>query len=331
MHYIPFVIIMPLYNHEQELPRAIESVLKQKTDFQFRLLIIDDRSTDNSLAVAKKFQVENPVQIDIIENEKNWGLLQSITRVYSDLNCDYYAVLDPDDYYTVDDKFQRALSFLEQHPDFTCYFANVMTAYPDGKKTPWIRRRKSFNFDFQDYKRGKFAIPQTSGGIFRNVIFNNGLPAKFVEAINSPYSQYFRADGFRCVAQLFYGKAHYENRIESVYSYNGAGLWSRMQVWEQCVANMRLFYALAQYFDSEKLFFLNQSRNNYNSALSRLLFRMITFQEIPDNNKLEQLFISARDLQKEIKNYNIQYNGLIRKISEFMYKALGFVLREKIR
>ncbi|MCR5164965.1 MAG: glycosyltransferase, partial [Thermoguttaceae bacterium] len=124
MQYVPFAVLMPLYNHEQDLPRAIESVLKQKTDFQYRLVIIDDKSTDNGLTVAKKYQAENPDRIEIIENEKNLGLLWSIARVYADLNCDYFAVLDPDDYYTVDDKFQRALSFLEEHPDFTCYFAN---------------------------------------------------------------------------------------------------------------------------------------------------------------------------------------------------------------
>ena len=324
-------VVMPNYNHSAEIGQAIESVLMQKTDYSYKLIIIDDKSTDNSLEIIQQYQVRYPDKIKLIEKEENRGLLDSIIRVYSSLSTPYYCVLDPDDYYTVEDKFQRALSFLEQHPDFTCYFANVMTVFPDGKKTPYIRKRKSFDFDFQDYKRCRSAIPQTSGGIFRNAIFNNGLPAKFVEAINSPYCQYFRADGFRCVAQLYYGKAHYENRIESVYSYDGAGLWSRMQEWEQQLGNMRLFYALSQYFDSEKLFFLNQSRNNYNSALSRLLFRMITFQEIPDKNKLELLFISARDLQNDIKQYNIQYNGLIRKISEFMYKALGFVLREKIR
>ena len=44
-------IILPVYNVEAYLPACLESVLSQKTDFSFRLIAIDDGSTDGSGAI----------------------------------------------------------------------------------------------------------------------------------------------------------------------------------------------------------------------------------------------------------------------------------------
>lgn len=49
-------ILMPSYNKGDYIAEAIESVLIQKTDFDFELIIIDDKSTDKSLDIAKDYE-----------------------------------------------------------------------------------------------------------------------------------------------------------------------------------------------------------------------------------------------------------------------------------
>ena len=68
----PFVsVIIPNYNHGKYLRERIDSVLAQ--EFQdFELIILDDKSTDDSLAVINSYK-DHPRVAHIIANEKNTG------------------------------------------------------------------------------------------------------------------------------------------------------------------------------------------------------------------------------------------------------------------
>jgi len=49
-------VLMPTYNKADSLGRAVMSVLMQETDYDYEIIIIDDKSTDGSLDVALDFQ-----------------------------------------------------------------------------------------------------------------------------------------------------------------------------------------------------------------------------------------------------------------------------------
>ena len=50
------VCLMPTYNKEETLSKAIASVMMQKTGFEYKLIILDDCSTDNSNNIAQEFK-----------------------------------------------------------------------------------------------------------------------------------------------------------------------------------------------------------------------------------------------------------------------------------
>ncbi len=73
-------VIMPLYNAEKYVAEAIESVINQ-TYTHWELIIVNDGSTDNSLAVAKKFENEK-IKVFTQENKgassaRNYGLREA--------------------------------------------------------------------------------------------------------------------------------------------------------------------------------------------------------------------------------------------------------------
>lgn len=85
-------IIIPLYNKEQTVARSVNSVLNQSyTDW--RLIIVDDGSTDNSLAVVKAFA--DP-RIFILTQE-NRGPGAARNRGIQQADSEYVAFLDADD------------------------------------------------------------------------------------------------------------------------------------------------------------------------------------------------------------------------------------------
>src|SRR5688572_14520651 len=86
-------VIIPLYNREQLVKRAVESVVAQ-TFKNWHLVIIDDCSTDNSFQVASSF--EDP-RISVIKTKKNSGAAHARNFGIKEVLSKYVAFLDSDD------------------------------------------------------------------------------------------------------------------------------------------------------------------------------------------------------------------------------------------
>ena len=56
-------VCLATYQHERFLEQAIESVLNQKTEFDFELVIGEDHSSDSTRAIAKRYQARFPQKI----------------------------------------------------------------------------------------------------------------------------------------------------------------------------------------------------------------------------------------------------------------------------
>ena len=264
------ICLMPTYNKEDTLAKAIESVMMQKTDFDYKLIILDDCSSDRSNEIAKEYQQKFPEKIDIVRNEKNLKLLYSIINGYKLLkDADYFCVLDADDYYTYDKKFSDAVEFLDKHKDYSMYMTNITFKQGDKESKYYQGDEKIRDFGFNERKNGKGLFIQTSGVIYRNLYFYTGENKKFENVVNSKFPQSYRADGFRYEWYLMGGKAHFVNHEESVYNYDMNGLWSTMSECEQNLNNAKMMYSCAEFFPEEKWFYYAMCKDFYKKAMSK--------------------------------------------------------------
>ena len=106
-------VLMTCYNREDFIGEAIESVLAS-TYQNFELIISDDASTDNTIAIAKKFQQQDS-RIQIFVNEKNLGDYFNRNKVASYATGKYIKYLDSDDKIAVDG-LQIMLAAMEAYP-----------------------------------------------------------------------------------------------------------------------------------------------------------------------------------------------------------------------
>jgi len=90
---MPISIAIPFYNAEKFLPNAIRSVFAQ-TYQDWELILIDDGSTDNSLAIAKSIQ--DP-RVRVISDGKNKKLAGRLNQVTHFAKYDFIARMDADD------------------------------------------------------------------------------------------------------------------------------------------------------------------------------------------------------------------------------------------
>lgn len=108
---VPLIsVALPVYNGEQYLVEAIESILAQ-TFADFELIIIDDGSTDNSLAILKHYQLKD-LRIRLVEQE-NQNLASTLNNILDLAQGQWVARMDQDDI-ALPHRFERQLQWLEQ-------------------------------------------------------------------------------------------------------------------------------------------------------------------------------------------------------------------------
>ncbi|MFF2912170.1 glycosyltransferase [Paenibacillus sp. NPDC057934] len=103
-------VIIPLYNHENFITEAIKSVLDQ-TYTNLELIVIDDGSKDNSLAVAQSFKDE---RLQVISQDNN-GAHNTINRGLDMATGDYLTVLNSDDVYEKD-RLEKCMDAFIKNP-----------------------------------------------------------------------------------------------------------------------------------------------------------------------------------------------------------------------
>lgn len=111
-------IIMPSYNCARFIRQSIESVVSQ-TYKNWELLIQDDCSTDNTLAIAREFaSIDERIKIEV--NPKNSGAAITRNNAITRSEGVWLAYLDSDDLW-VPDKLEKQLRFMEENKCDACF------------------------------------------------------------------------------------------------------------------------------------------------------------------------------------------------------------------
>lgn len=105
-------VLLPVYNGDRYLREAIESILAQAFD-AFELLIVDDGSTDGTVAICRSF---SDPRIRVIRHEKNSGLVSALNDGIDQITTKYVARMDADDV-ALPSRLARQVAFLESQPD----------------------------------------------------------------------------------------------------------------------------------------------------------------------------------------------------------------------
>lgn len=178
-------VILPVFNGERYIRKAIESVLNQTlTDFE--LIIVNDGSTDNTLNIINEFEDSRIVLI----SQENLGPGAARNSALEKATGEYVMYLDADDWFSPD-AFEIAYAEAkEKDTDFTFY---QMINYDDvsGKTYPndWFEL-KNFDESFEDRV---FSPDEIKGSIFDlsvgvcqkiyKISFLREIDAKFPEGI----------------------------------------------------------------------------------------------------------------------------------------------------
>lgn len=91
-------VMIPCYNEELTIEKVISSFVKEltdRTDFEYKIYVYDNNSTDGTAQIVKKFPSEN-IQL---KTELKQGKGYVIRRMFQDIEADCYILVDGDDTY----------------------------------------------------------------------------------------------------------------------------------------------------------------------------------------------------------------------------------------
>lgn len=165
-------VVIPLYNHEDFILEAIQSVQHQTTPV-FEIIIIDDGSKDNSGKIAIE-EGKNDVRIKYLYQE-NAGAHNAINRGIKMATGDYVAILNSDDVYPKE-RFERMIGVIE-NTNAEAIFSGIDFIDAKGKKVrnEWYNQAKDFYLKNNNYSlalmNGNFFMT-TSNTLIRRDVFD---------------------------------------------------------------------------------------------------------------------------------------------------------------
>lgn len=118
MNSIKISVIIPVYNVEKYIKKAIESVINQ-TYKNLEIILVDDGSTDNSGFICDEY-ANIDERITVIHKE-NGGIVSARKTGINLANGDYAVNLDPDDWIEATAYEQVVKIIEERHPDIIAY------------------------------------------------------------------------------------------------------------------------------------------------------------------------------------------------------------------
>ena len=264
-HKYKMTIIIPSYNNGQYISQTLDSILGQKVNFDYQIIVTDDCSRDNSVEIIAEYEKKYPEKFLAIYAKENCKLFRNVLKALERMDSEYFCLIDPDDYWSDMDWLQKGVDFLEEHQDYTIYGANEYKLFNDG--TIELRYHRpgitSVTSTYDDFLMNKELLSNTLASIYRNVYFSNGVPEEYRQLVGSQFEQTSRADTFRNLLHLKRGKAYFVNECIGYYRYHGNGLASAYSMYEK---SMRAAFAYVGYYE----FFGREHVERYFALIKKL-------------------------------------------------------------
>ena len=126
-------VMVLTYNHENFIRKTLDSILSQKVNFRFEVIVGDDASPDLTAEIIREYHTKYPDIIVPMLHEKNLGGFgkNNTLAALAVARGKYIAPMDGDDYWTTDYRLQKLTDFLDQNLDFVACFHNAEIIFDD--------------------------------------------------------------------------------------------------------------------------------------------------------------------------------------------------------
>lgn len=190
-------MIVPFWNAEEWLPRCLDSLLKQKGDFEF--ILVDDQSTDESREIAYDFCFKDP-RFVLLTNHRTKGVSGARNTGIEIADGEWITFLDADDE-MCDDAYETFIGAIRQDEDANMHQFNHLRHYVKNGLTVKKYANSGGDYDIENMPLMWFGV------------WNKLYRAEFIKDIRFDEDITYGEDGlFNLECLAVDGHIHHANR-----------------------------------------------------------------------------------------------------------------------
>lgn len=207
------------YNHVNYIEQCLESLVSQKTTFDYEVLVFDDASNDGTSDIVRKYAQQYPdIVVPVIHKQNQNSIGSDADHNFLDYaRGRYIAFCEGDDYWCCETKLQKQFDYMDTHPD-CALLCSAVAEYDDGKQR--IVGIRHADNDETDVKLERILHSFTSFGtssmMYRRE--DHALPKEFTGWGVGDYPRFIHA--------AIVGKVHFFPEVMSAYRINVPGSWT---------------------------------------------------------------------------------------------------------
>jgi glycosyltransferase involved in cell wall biosynthesis len=226
-------VILLTYNHERFIRQAILGVLAQEAAFPVELIVTEDCSTDQTLAVIDEVRRESGCDFPVLSSPVNLCSNLVFRRGLDMATGEFVATLDGDDHWTDPHKLARQVDFLRARPALSMCFHDVVKVDDVTGEVVEQTTLGTIELTRCDLVQGN-DIPGCSPVIRRACL--QELPSSFDDAEFGDWPLYLEATK--------HGRAGGLGATMGVYRLHAGGIWSGDQTERRDLQRLRFLDGL---------------------------------------------------------------------------------------
>ncbi len=245
------------YNHEPYILECLNGIFKQRGNYNVRLIIIDDCSTDKTYRVITKYLKENSMnncEITSIRNRKNKGCIPNLKFMFNFFkSTDYFTICEGDDYWTDPNRLTKLCNFMDSHKTLSLVFNDMYILQHNDKKiieSPIHNNLKKKIYNTRELIN-QFYFIGNLGCCFYDSFFLKNINDDVYEL---PFYDYF----INTLYSQFGYIGHYNQKM-SVYRKHDNSIWHDIKYKER---NLKLYDYINQYNQYFNYKYDNEYYNN---------------------------------------------------------------------
>lgn len=204
------------HNHGRYIAAALDSFLAQQVTFDYEVVIGEDCSSDDTLAVINTYISASGGRIRVIHHERNIGMIENLITTIKACRGTYIAFCEGDDYWTDPYKLAKQVHFLDTHPDHCLTYHNCLNHLPNNTLEPNnLLPKHDHSFNIESLEVDWF-MPSLS------VVIRNSPDLYFPEWL----SQSMIGDLPFLLLYARSGKIRYFSEVMGAYRIHTSGSWS---------------------------------------------------------------------------------------------------------
>jgi glycosyltransferase involved in cell wall biosynthesis len=248
------------YNQQNYILNCLDSVLEQRLNEKYNIIVSDDSSTDGtSKLLTEHYSEFKNVYIHV--NMENTGVSKNFLSCIYQSTAKYVSICEGDDFWNDRFKLQKQVEILEKNPDCSFCFTDVSTIEND--KVTGVHPnlgKKILKFTSIDLADQAGSIAQTCSLVIRR---------QYLERLPDWVLKSYTLDWCLQLYLSKFGPAIYLPEVTATYRIHEKGIWSKLSPFEGWRKNLAFYKtALRQLPDkSSKKRLLKRIRNTINDAL----------------------------------------------------------------